>query len=276
MPPRTLNRTRQELADFLRMKREKLSPQAVGLPSGTRRRTPGLRREEVAALAGVGLTWYTWLEQGREINASVGFLEDLARVLKLDATERYHLFLLAHQRLPVVAGHQWCQVTPLVRRLLDDLTLRPAYVMNLSWDIIAWNPAADRLFAITERQPQQRNMLWMLFADPELNQRLMGWQEQAPQILASFRRDYARAPQDATMLQRIQALSEVSPQFRQLWQQHDIHGRCQGQRTFLVAGAGEVTFEHASFIVDEDNHLRLVMYSAQPDCPASAAFEAML
>ncbi|MFV8907858.1 helix-turn-helix transcriptional regulator [Serratia fonticola] len=276
MPPRTLNRTRQELADFLRMKREKLSPQAVGLPSGTRRRTPGLRREEVAALAGVGLTWYTWLEQGREINASVGFLEDLARVLKLDATERYHLFLLAHQRPPVVAGHQWCQVTPLVRRLLDDLTLRPAYVMNLSWDIIAWNPAADRLFAIAERQPQQRNMLWMLFADPELNQRLMGWQEQAPQILASFRRDYARAPQDATMLQRIQALSEVSPQFRQLWQQHDIHGRCQGQRTFLVAGAGEVTFEHASFIVDEDNHLRLVMYSAQPDCPASAAFEAML
>ncbi|CAI2428662.1 Uncharacterised protein [Serratia fonticola] len=276
MPPRTLNRTRQELADFLRMKREKLSPQAVGLPSGTRRRTPGLRREEVAALAGVGLTWYTWLEQGREINASVEFLEDLARVLKLDATERYHLFLLAHQRPPVVAGHQWCQVTPLVRRLLDDFTLRPAYVMNLSWDIIAWNPAADRLFTIAERQPEQRNMLWMLFADPELNQRLMEWQEQAPQILASFRRDYARAPQDATMLQRIQALSNVSPQFRQLWQQHDIHGRCQGQRTFLVAGAGEVTFEHASFIVDEGNHLRLVMYSAQPDCPTSAAFEAML
>ena len=276
MPPRTLNRTRQELADFLRMKREKLSPQAVGLPGGTRRRTPGLRREEVAALAGVGLTWYTWLEQGREINASVAFLEDLARVLKLDAAERYHLFLLAHRRPPVVPGHQWCQITPLVRRLLDDLPLRPAYVMNLSWDILAWNPAADRLFTIGERQPQQRNMLWMLFADPELNQRLIGWQEQAPQILASFRRDYARAPQDATMLQRIQALSDVSPQFSQLWQQHDIHGRCQGQRTFLVEGAGEVTFEHASFIVDEDNHLRLVMYSAQPDCPASAAFEAML
>lgn len=102
---------------------------------------------------------------------------------------------------------------PLIRRLLDDLTLRPAYVMNLSWDIIAWNPAADRLFTLAERQPEQRNMLWMLFADPELNQRLIGWLEQAPQILASFRRDYARAPQDATMLQRIQALSDVSPNF---------------------------------------------------------------
>ncbi|QVV74987.1 helix-turn-helix domain-containing protein, partial [Serratia marcescens] len=93
MPPRTLERTRHELADFLRQKREQLSPQAVGLPSGSRRRTPGLRREEVAALAGVGLTWYTWLEQGREINASVAFLENLARVLQLDAAGRYHLFL---------------------------------------------------------------------------------------------------------------------------------------------------------------------------------------
>jgi len=276
MPPRTLNRTRQDLADFLRQKREKLSPQAVGLPSGNRRRTPGLRREEVAALAGVGLTWYTWLEQGREINASVDFLENLARVLKLDATARYHLFLLAHQRPPVPVGHQWCQVSPLVRRLLDDLQLRPAYVMNLSWDIIAWNPAAERLFAIGERPAEQRNMLWMLFADPQLNQRLVEWQAQAPQILASFRRDYARAPDDATMQQRIQALEQVSPQFRQLWQQHDIHGRCQGQRTFNVPGAGQVTFEHASFIVDEENHLRLVMYSALAQCPASASFEALL
>jgi transcriptional regulator with XRE-family HTH domain len=276
MPPRTLNRTRQDLADFLRQKREKLSPQAVGLPSGTRRRTPGLRREEVAALAGVGLTWYTWLEQGREINASVDFLENLARVLKLDATGRYHLFLLAHQRPPVPVGHQWCQVSPLVRRLLDDLQLRPAYVMNLSWDIIAWNPAAERLFAIGDRPAEQRNMLWMLFADPQLSQRLVEWQAQAPQVLASFRRDYARAPEDATMQQRVQALEQVSPQFRLLWQQHDIHGRCQGQRTFKVPGVGQVTFEHASFIVDEENHLRLVMYSALAQSPASAAFEALL
>ncbi|CAI0722845.1 Uncharacterised protein [Serratia entomophila] len=276
MPPRALTRTRQELADFLRQKRERLSPQAVGLPSGSRRRTPGLRREEVAALAGVGLTWYTWLEQGREINASVEFLENLARVLKLDATGRYHLFLLAHQRPPVSVGHQWCQVSPLVRRLLDDLPLRPAYVMNLSWDIIAWNPAAERLFAIGERPAEQRNMLWMLFADPQLNQRLVEWQVQAPQVLASFRRDYARAPEDEVMLRRVQALEQVSPQFRQLWRQHDIHGRCQGQRTFEVADVGQVTFEHGSFIVDEENHLRLVMYSALADNPTSAAFEALL
>lgn len=112
----------------------------------------------------------------------MAFLENLARVLQLDAAGRYHLFLLAHQRPPVPVGHQWCQVSPLVRRLLDDLPLRPAYVMNLSWDIIAWNPAAQRLFAIDERPAQERNMLWMLFADPQLNERLLEWEAQAPQI----------------------------------------------------------------------------------------------
>ena len=100
--------------------------------------------------------------------------------------------------------------------------------MNLSWDIIAWNPAAQRLFAIGERPAQERNMLWMLFADPQLNERLLEWEAQAPQILASFRRDYARAPEDEVMRQRVQALERVSPPFRRLWRQHDIHGRCQG------------------------------------------------
>lgn len=142
--------------------------------------------------------------------------------------------LLAHQRPPVPVGHQWCQVSPLVRRLLDDLPLRPAYVMNLSWDIIAWNPAAQRLFAIDERPAQERNMLWMLFADPQLNERLLEWEAQAPQILASFRRDYARAPEDEVMRQRVQALERVSPPFRRLWRQHDIHGRCQGRRSFTL------------------------------------------
>ena len=119
-------------------------------------------------------------------------------------------------------------------------------------------------------------MLWMLFADPQLNARLLEWRAQAPQILASFRRDYARAPEDEVMRQRVQALERVSPQFRQLWRQHDIHGRCQGRRSFAIPEIGPVTFDHASFIVDEENHLRLVMYSALPDEPASAAFEALL
>lgn len=189
-----LDRTRAELADFLRRRRECLSPLDVGLPAGKRRRTPGLRREEVAALAGVGITWYTWLEQGRSIKVSTAFLDNVSRVLKLDEIERRHLFLLAHQRPPAMAGQAWCEVSPLVRRLLDDLTLRPAYVLNLRWDVIGWNEAAQNLFGFEQRDASERNMLWMLFADNRLNSKIIEWLIQAPQVLASFRRDLRRLP----------------------------------------------------------------------------------
>ena len=130
--PQRLDRTRADLSEFLRLRRERLRPADLGLPAGGRRRTPGLRREEVAALAGVGLAWYTWFEQGRNISVSATFLENLARVLKLDPAERRHLYLLAHQRPPAEPGRTVCTVPPQVRRLMDDLPARPAYILNLS------------------------------------------------------------------------------------------------------------------------------------------------
>ncbi|MFG1393794.1 helix-turn-helix transcriptional regulator [Xanthobacter agilis] len=257
-----LDRTRSELADFLRQRREKLSPLDVGLPAGKRRRTPGLRREEVAALAGVGLSWYTWLEQGRAIRVSSAFLDNVSRVLKLDEIERRHLFLLAHQRPPALPGQTSCVLPPLVRRLLDDLTLRPAYVLNLRWDVIGWNSAADRLFNFEVRDPSERNILWMLFADDGLNSRIVEWHAQAPQVLASFRRDFARAPDDDGMIALVETLEQVSAAFKALWNHHDVHGRCEGRRIFLIDGIGPVVFDHSSFVVDEDRHLRLVFYAA--------------
>lgn len=257
-----LDRTRSELADFLRRRRESLSPLDVGLPAGKRRRTPGLRREEVAALAGVGITWYTWLEQGRAIKVSTAFLDNVSRVLKLDEIERRHLFLLAHQRPPAMAGQTWCELPPLVRRLLDDLTLRPSYVLNLRWDVIGWNDAAERLFGFEQRDASERNMLWMLFADDRLNSRIVEWAVQAPQVLASFRRDFAQAPEDESMVALVEAVEQVSPSFRRLWNRHDVHGRCEGRRSFLIDGQGPVAFDHSSFIVDEEKHLRLVFYAA--------------
>ena len=152
---RTLERTRSDLAAFLRAHRERLSPADVGLPSGGRRRTPGLRREEVAALAGVGLTWYTWLEQGRDIGVSATFLDNLARVLKLDAAERRHLFLLAHERPPAEPGKTWCVLPPMVRRLMHDLP-HPAFVLNLRWDVLGFN--ARPLNLMTARQRLNRNV----------------------------------------------------------------------------------------------------------------------
>src|SRR5690606_36707553 len=156
---RSLERNRDRLADFLRSRRERLTPEEAEHPSGGRRRTPRLRREEVPDLAGGGLSWYTGLVQGQEIGVTAAFLENLSRTLKLDATERRHLFLLAHQRLPPEPGKTWCVVPPLIDRLIADLPMRPAYVLYLRWDVLAWNAAADRVFSFSRLPVERRNLL---------------------------------------------------------------------------------------------------------------------
>ncbi|KAF0251043.1 helix-turn-helix transcriptional regulator [Pseudomonas putida] len=274
--PRSLERNRAELADFLRSRRERISPQDVGLPSGARRRTPGLRREEVAALAGVGLSWYTWLEQGREISVSATFLENLSRTLKLDATERRHLFLLAHQRLPPEPGKTWCVVPPLVYRLMADLPLRPAYVLNLRWDVLAWNAAAEKVFAFSSVPAERRNLLWMLFTAPSMRSLLNPWEDQALQILSSFRRDFVRAPLDPEIGTLVKELEKVDTDFRTWWRQQDIHGPCQGIRYFNVMDVGPVVFEHTSLTIDVDRDLRLVYYAAKQEQAQSRLFEQWL
>ncbi|MDC9818302.1 helix-turn-helix transcriptional regulator [Pectobacterium polonicum] len=260
---RTLERTRHDLAAFLRARRERVSPTDVGLPSGGRRRTPGLRREEVAALAGVGLTWYTWLEQGRDIGVSAAFLDNLARVLKLDAAERRHLFLLAHERPPAEPGKTWCVVPPLVRRLMHDLAPHPAYILNLRWDVLAFNEPANQLFGFDAHPSERRNLLWLLFTDPLLHERFIGWEQQAPQMLSSFRRDFARATQEADIHDLVDELEQVSPDFKTWWRQHEVHAPCSGVRQLIIDGKTEA-FEHTSLIIDEDRHLRLVVYARQP------------
>lgn len=266
---RTLHRTRDDLAAFLRVRRERLSPVDVGLPSGGRRRTPGLRREEVAALAGVGLSWYTWLEQGREIGVSAAFLDNLARVLRLDAAERRHLFLLAHERPPAEPGKTWCTLPPLVRRLMHDLAPHAAYVLNLRWDVLGFNAPADHLFGFAAHPPERRNLLWLLFTDPLLLQRFVGWEQQAPEMLSSFRRDFARAPQDADIHALVRELEQVSPEFKRGWRTHAVHAPCNGARTLRVDGQS-LDFEHTSLTIDEDRHLRLVVYARSPDPLACA------
>lgn len=258
---RTLERTRHDLAAFLRARRERLSPADVGLPSGGRRRTPGLRREEVAALAGVGLTWYTWLEQGRDIGVSAAFLDSLARVLKLDAAERRHLFLLAHERPPAEPGKTWCVLPPLVRRLMHDLP-HPAYVLNLRWDILGFNTPADQLFGFDAHQPERRNLLWLLFNDPRLIERFAAWEEQAPKMLSSFRRDFARATQEADIHALVTELERVSPDFKTWWRQHEVHAPCTGVRRLVIDGQVQ-DFEHTSLTIDEERHLKLVVYARQ-------------
>ncbi len=274
--PRSLKRNRAELADFLRSRRERITPEEVGLPSGGRRRTPGLRREEVAALAGVGLSWYTWLEQGREIGVSAAFLENLSRTLKLDATERRHLFLLAHQRLPPKPGKTWCVVPPLILRLIADLPMRPAYVLNLRWDVLAWNAAADRVFSFSSFPVERRNLLWLLFTAPTIRTLFDPWDDQALQILSSFRRDFVRAPLDPDIGTLVKDLEKVDTEFRTWWRQHDIHGPCQGVRHLRIPDIGLVVFDHTSLTIDVDRDLRLVYYAAREGPAASRLFEQWL
>lgn len=267
-----LDRTRADLAEFLRLRRERLSPAALGLPAGGRRRTPGLRREEVAALAGVGLAWYTWFEQGRNISVSATFLENLARVLKLDAAERRHLYLLAHQRPPAEPGRTWCTVPPQVRRLMDDLPARPAYVLNLRWDVVAWNAAAERVFGFGAQPAGRRNLLWMLFVAQAMRDLFVDWPAQAPAMLSTFRRDFASASGAPDITELVDELERVAPEFKAWWREHDVHGACMGVRSLRLPALGEVAFEHATLSVDESRHLRLVVYAPAPDEPLAAAF----
>lgn len=263
MAGRSLDRTRRELTDFLVHHRHKLTPADVGLPSTGRRRTPGLRREEVATLAGVGLTWYTWFEQGRDINVSERFLLRVSKALKLDDAECCHLFLLAQRRPPPAEAHQAQAIPPRIQTLLDDLA-RPAYILNLRWDVIAWNAAADGLLGLADRESGERNLLRLVFADPALRRRLPGWRQDAARLLAQFRCDLAAAPEDAAMQELIEALSRLSPDFRRWWESPDQEGYARGIGRLLDTEGTPRDFDHETLVVDEHRHLRMVVYFTTP------------
>ncbi|OBU04978.1 helix-turn-helix transcriptional regulator [Morganella psychrotolerans] len=258
-------RTRPELADFLRTKRESLTPASAGLPHTSRRRTPGLRREEVAALAGVGLTWYTWLEQGREIGVSTRFLDNLARTLQLNDAERQHLYLLAHQRAPEATGETEHHVPAVITRMLADFPdSYLCYVLNLHWDVLAYNDKADRYFHFSDAAPKMRNFLYLLFTDPRYQTRFTDWDIDAQRLLASFRRDYARTKQDPAIQLLIRTLCERSPVFDRLWNIHEIYQPCNGMREIEFDGKRE-TYEYASLTFDIDKSNRLLVYTPVSD-----------
>lgn len=263
MIERSLRRTKNELSEFLTRHRRKLTPADVGLPSHGRRRTPGLRREEVAALAGVGLTWYTWFEQGRDIQVSEKFLLSVSYALKLDDAECSHLFLLAHKRPPPPEAHQSVSVTPLIQQLMDDLATRPAYVLNLRWDVIAWNKKADDLFGFSARERELRNILRMMFADPDMRRQLPAWRDDAPKILAQFRYDFAVAPDDPPMLALVEDLKELSADFRRWWETPDSEQARRGIGSVTTAATERKDFRHETLVVDEHRHLRMVVYFAE-------------
>jgi transcriptional regulator with XRE-family HTH domain len=271
MPPtatseRNAERRRVELADFLRRRRESIKPEDIGLPNGGRRRTPGLRREEVAQLAGVGATWYTWLEQGRDVRASLDVLESISRALRLTSAERTHLVLLGRGEDPPPCKSQRERVAPTLRRVIENLGPNPAYVLGRRWDYLSWNRAACALLGDFDRIPSgQRNHVWLYFMDPARRELFADWMVSSPRLVAKFRADSAHHLGDPEFEQLIHALRQSSPEFCREWKRHEVARTGTGRKDLLHPVAGPMSFEHAVLHPSEAPDQRLVLFSPLPD-----------
>ena len=214
---------RDELAEFLRSRRERITPQDAGLAPGIRRRTAGLRREEVALLAGVGVTWYTWLEQGRPINASTQVLDAVARTLRLDLPEREHLYRLADVPDAVQAPAECQFLTPEIQQILDGMERLPASVVNERFDLLAWNAAYAAIFpGIVSAPRPERNTLWQCFTWPECCHPFVNREDQLGQLVAQLRGAYGRHVGEPAWTGFVRRLETASPDFARLWAQHEV------------------------------------------------------
>ncbi len=256
------DRRRVELADFLKRRRAALKPEDVGIQNGGRRRTPGLRREEVAALAGVGTTWYTWLEQGRDVRASLEVFEALARALRLTPAERIHLILLGRGEEAPPCEQPAERISPTVRRMIDSLDPSPAYMLGRRWDYLAWNRATTALFGDFGKLPRAaRNHVWQMFTDPSRRELLTDWEESARLIAAKFRADHARHLGDPSFEQMIESLRNASPEFCRAWKRHEVDRSSVGRKVLNHPVAGRLVFEHAVFTPPEWPEQRLVLFT---------------
>lgn len=253
---------RAELVHFLRTKRACLSPERMGFPSGNRRRTPGLRREEVAQLANVSVEWYTRLEQGRDIRLSTVALENITQALSLNADERVHLFHLARQEPPPPKPTANEKVSPSLQRFLDALGTNPAYVLGRRWDRLAWNEAACAVFEdFGEISSRERNVIWSLFVNPARRRLHVNWEAVAQRALAEFRASYGRYAGDPTFTELVEDLQHASQEFRLWWLRHTVQGSSEGEKFLEHPLCGKLALEHHTFQINETPTLRLVVYT---------------
>ena len=213
---------RRELASFLRARRERLRPADLDLPAAGHRRTPGLRREEVAQLAGVSVTWYTWLEQGRDISASPQVIDAIARALLLDRDDHRHLRDLADH--PAVEVQSLADdVRPRLQSLVDALTPNVASIYDAHFDYLVWNTPYARVRNDPDELPaDRRNLLWMMFTHTENRARMVAWEPAARSVLSQFRASAGRRPDDSRFKQIVSEVSAASPEFRSWWNEYPI------------------------------------------------------
>jgi transcriptional regulator with XRE-family HTH domain len=252
---------REQLRDFLRTRRARLTPSDVGLPTAGRRRTPGLRREEVATLAGVGVSWYTWLEQGRHINASTEVLDAISRALRLTDTERSHLYVLAGLNPPAPVTAPGSAVTPELRHLLDAWTAGPAILQDRAWNLLAINDAARTVFGYDDTD---HNCLVSYFTNARYRELHVHWDSMAPEVVAAFRADAARFPADPRFAAVVRELSAISPEFVRHWERHDVAAHAQAVKAVLHPEAGELIFDKTALVVADRPDWRLELYHPRP------------
>ena len=257
------------LGTYLRDRRAKLDAVALGLPAG-RRRTLGLRREEVAQRANISPTWYTWLEQGRGGAASADVLDRIARALMLTEVEREHLFLLGLGRPPEARYRGTEGVTPRLQRVLDALDPSPALIRTATWDVLAWNRASTVMLGDYGALPrEQRNILRIIFLDPAVRAAQYDWEAVARFVLGAFRVEAARAGAAAEIEPLVDELARLSPEFKAMWRENDVQGP-HGETVKHIRHpvVGPLAFEYSAFSVDGRTDLSMVVYN--PATPEDA------
>lgn len=248
------------LGRYLRDRRARLDPAALGFARG-RRRTPGLRREEVAQRASISPTWYTWLEQGRGGAPSAETLDRIAAGLMLTEPEREHLFMLALGRPPEVRYRGEDAVSPRLQRLLDALTISPAIVRTAMWDVVAWNRAAAVVLTDYAQLPRERrNILRLLFGDPSRRARQADWDDVARFVVGAFRADAVRAGASAEIASLVDELSRTSAEFAALWRDNEVVAHGEGVKRIQHEELGLLELEFSAFSVDARPELGMIVY----------------
>ena len=249
------------LGSFLRDRRSRIDPATVGYVGG-RRRTPGLRREEVAQRANISPTWYTWLEQGRGGAPSADVLDRIANGLMLTEPERDHLFILGLGRLPEPRYGTVEGVSPRLQRVLDAMATSPAIIKTATWDVVAWNAAAASVLTdYAQLPPEERNILRLMFSSARARAAQEDWEHVAKHVVGAFRADAARAGADADVTRLVDELSRISPEFERMWQQNDVAGHASGVKRIHNSEIGIIELEFCSFAVDERPDLGMLVYN---------------
>ncbi|HEY4200354.1 MAG TPA: helix-turn-helix transcriptional regulator [Devosiaceae bacterium] len=257
------------LGTFLRDRRMRLDPAALGFQAG-RRRTPGLRREEVAQRANISPTWYTWLEQGRRGAPSAHVLDRIAKGLMLTEPERDHLHILAFGHPPEPRYHQSGGITPRLQHVLDAMIFSPAIIRTATWDVVAWNKAATVILTDYAKLPKdRRNILRMMFSDERVRSAQDDWRNVARYVVGAFRADAARAGAGEEIRQLVDELSASSPEFKAMWGDNEITSTREGIKRLHHPALGAIELEFSTFAVEGRFDLNMMVYSpATPEVMA--------